>query len=78
MKKIYLLFLITTFLYSCKEAKLDHPTEGAGGLLIGVSQEVGNSVLVTNFPTNMNENGTSTIQVKLSQKIETDTILTIT
>lgn len=77
---VFFAFTFLVFsLFNCKEATLNHPTEGAGGFLIGVNQkqDIGNSVLVTSFPTSMDENGTATIQVKLSQKIESDTIMTI-
>lgn len=75
--QIYLCFVLFLLFGYCKQAKFDNPLEGAGGLIIGTKQRTGNSVLVTNFPSSIDEEASITFQVKLSQKIDSDKILTV-
>ena len=74
MKYVYLLFTALLFLTNCKKAVFDHITEGAGGLLIGVRMYTNPSIVLSNFPTNMDEGASVTISLRFSSSVSDETI----
>ncbi len=75
MRKIIIFFLI---IFTCKEAKFNHPAEGAGGILIGTARP--NSlptILVSSNPDIMEEGSFATLQIKLSRAISGDAKVSI-
>lgn len=76
MKPLILTLLIFQF---CRQAKLEHPGEGAGGILIGVYQKsIPNSISLSNVKDNLQEGEELKIGVKFSQQTSAYSSIKIT
>ncbi len=77
MIRLNIFTMIFLLVFSCKQATLNNPLEGAGGILIGFKQRTSIAIIVSNLPSSIDEEATITVQVKLGQKIDSETIMTI-
>ncbi len=67
-QSIYFLLLFIIILH-CKKTELNHPAEGAGGILIGIKNRQSPSVTVTGLPNSIDEDQVISFQVKINQSL---------
>lgn len=84
MNKLLKLILVIIVFFGCKEAILNHPMEGAGGILIGVHQKSSGiyipadpSIIVTGTGSTITEGKARIVSLKLSAGIPKNLVVTI-